>query len=128
MSWQVTTSNSRQFTIDGDKYALACVFDEDFERYYFGIFKLQGGAWIQVAPIKMAFSDSEIMQHGSVAGFIQAMLPVASEKIKALALPVKPDQLKKGACVGYDLAMDVAFDPATMTFALNKQPPLSHAR
>ena len=43
------------------------------------------------------------------------------------AMIPRPDLSDKPACVGYDLALDVVFDPATLSFALNKTPPLSHA-
>lgn len=128
MGYEVTHSNSLQFVIDGEKYALACVMQEE-ETYGLSIFRQDPDGWKCVPPfLRDGLSNEEIMSYGSVAGYLQYMLPLASKKLQGMFANQRPDHANKPECVGYDLSKDVAIDLTTLTFSLNKQPPLSHAR
>lgn len=130
MSYTVSKSNSCFFQLDGEKYALSCNPEDDMGYWEVGIFKMMpNGAWNAIPPlIKDGLTTAEVMAHGSVAGYLAYLLPIASQRAQALAVIPKPPQADKPACVGYDLALDVVFDAETKTFRLNKSPPLSHAR
>ena len=135
MGYNVTKANSKQFKLGDVQYALACIYDIDAESYTVGIFyAVADGSWrcpvtdTYNGIIESGVTNTQIMATGSVANYLTTILPKAAAKMKLLTEVKKPDQADKGACVGYDLALDVNYDPATMTFSLNKQPPLSHAR
>lgn len=118
----------KRFKLDGESYCLG-VAEDDLGMCVVAIYKSVGGQWIAQTPVLQDnVRSSEIMDYGSVSGYLNWLLPKASEFLRNRMIPPKPNQADKPACVGYDLALDVDFDPDTMSFALNKQPPLSHAR
>lgn len=135
MAYSVSKSNSIQFKVGDEKLAFAVVPD-DF-GYIFGLFKnTDAQGWIcpvfgeENGAFDWNLTNETIMTHGSVSAFMLAQFPVMQAKLSRYvgAALVKPDEKNKPACVGYDLALDVAFDPVTLSFKLNKEPPLSHAR
>lgn len=135
MGYNIGKGNAKQFKIDGETLAFG-IADDEFGSY-FGLFRrTDTGEW--VIPIwgttngllDSDLTNADIMAHGSVAAFITAQFPRMQAKLQDYlgGSITKPDPANKPACVGYDLALDVDFDPATLSFALNKEPPLSHAR
>ena len=130
MGFPISKSNSLQFDIDGVKWALACVQDDDMGLWEVGIFSLQPtGTWRAIFPlIKDGLTNDDVMAFGSVADYILHVLPLAEAQLRAAVQSAKPDFENKPACVGYDFSKDVAFNPDTLSFVLNKLPPLSHAK
>jgi hypothetical protein len=118
----------KRFTIDGEKYVLG-IAEDDLGMRVFSVFRLSGGQWLAMLPvIADNLRDEEIMAHGSLANYINAMLPKAHTLIRNAAMPPKPAQDDKAMCLAYDCAFDLDFDPTTLTFRINKLLPLSHAR
>lgn len=135
MGYAVSKNNSLRFEVDGEKLAFA-VAPSEF-GYDFGLFALTGaGEWVvrawgdETSVIAWNLTSEQVMAHGSVANYLLANFPVMKGKLERYigAQKPKPDQGDKPACVGYDLALDVEFDPLLLSFSLNKEPPLSHAR
>lgn len=118
----------KKFKFQGVDYCLGVATDDDI--WTLTLFYQMAGQWMGIGPyLHDGMTNEDIMSHGSVSAYIEAMLPRAAAMLqKHIALPDKPDHVNKPACVAYDLALDVEFNPDTMTFALNKAPPLSHAR
>lgn len=118
----------KRFKLDSESYCLG-VAEDDLGMRVVAIYKNVGGQWVALTPVLQDnVQCSEIMDYGSVSGYLNWLLPRASEFLRNRMIAPKPEPSDKIACVGYDLALDVDFNPDTMSFALNKQPPLSHAR
>lgn len=118
----------KRFTVDGEKYVLG-IAEDDFGMRVFSVFRQSGSQWLAMLPvIKDNLTSEEIMAHGSLATFLNAMLPKAHALIQKAAMPPKPSQDDKAMCLAYDCALDLDFDSASMTFKINKPLPLSHAR
>lgn len=117
----------KRFEIDGTKYIFG-VAEDDMGMRVCAVFR-NAGQWIAMIPV---FSDnllsSDVMAAGSVAAYLEALLPRAQAQLVASLIPVKPAQTDKAMCLAYDAALDLDFDPVSMAFSLNKTPPLSHAR
>lgn len=127
MGYPINRSNSKQFVVDGEKLAFGIA--DDGMCLNWGLFRNAGGEWLAVPPlINDNISPEQVMAAGSVARFIESQFPVMKSRLTQYLQIKKPSQEDKIACVGYDLALDVDFDPATLEFKLNKEPPLSHAR
>lgn len=135
MGYNISKSNSKQFKVDDDKLCFGVALGE--MGYDFGLYRLTAnGEWTcpiwgnENGMIAWNLTSDEIMAHGSVANYIKAQLPLMQAKLSRYlgAALVKPDPADKPGCVGYDLSLDVDFDPASLAFSLNKEPPLSHAR
>lgn len=135
MGYNIGKSNSIQFKIEDDKLCFG-VAQDDF-GFYFGLFKSSDGqGWIcplfgdENGIIVDDLTNEKVMAYGSVANFLKAQFPLMQAKLQRYlgAAYVKPDHANKPECVGYDLALDVDFDPLTYGFSLNKEPPLSHAQ
>ena len=136
MGYPVSKGNSIQFTVGDEKLAYAVVFDDFVGAYYFGLFRWTGSDWqCPVFGDENGYIDENltsdfIMRYGSVANFIITRLQPMQEKLKRYvngSVP-KPPIENKPECVGYDLSKDLNFDPVNLAFALNKEPPLSHAQ
>lgn len=135
MAYIVRPEEGLKFSFEGQQYALAVELPgggEEDAYYVVAIYRRVGDGWNIVPPVLDTWlRDEEIMAHGSVANYLRdVLLPAATARIREILRPTipKPDVNDKAACVAYDLALDVAFDPATLAFSLNKTPPLSHAR
>lgn len=135
MAYTVRPEEGLKFSVDGQQYALAVELPgggEEDAYYVVAIYRRGSDGWNIVPPVLDTWlRDEEIMAHGSVANYLRdVLLPAATVRIREILRPPlpKPDMNDKAACVAYDLAMDVDFDPETLTFRLNKEPPLSHAR
>lgn len=135
MAYTVRPEEGLKVSFEGQQYALAVELPgggEDDAGYLVAIYRRGNDGWYIVPPvIDTWLRNDEIMAHGSVSGYLRdVLLPKASEHIRAILRPPvpKPDIEDKAACVAYDLALDVDFDADTLTFKLNKDPPLSHAR
>ncbi len=135
MAYTVRPEEGLKFTFEGQQYALAVELpggNEEDADYVVAIYRKVSDGWNIVPPVLDTWlRDEEIMAHGSVANYMKnVLLPAATARIREILRPTipKPDVNDKAACVGYDLALDVDFDPETLTFRLNKEPPLSHAR
>ena len=134
MAYAVSKSNSIQFVVDDEKLCFAVVPD-DFGPI-FGLFRLTDQGWTcpvfgdENGAIDWNLTNEKIMSYGTVAEFIKAQFPVMQGKLQRYigATLTKPDESNKPACVGYDFALDVKYDPVAQSFSLNKEPPLSHAR
>lgn len=132
MSYAVTSSNSLQFTAHGRKLAVGVVYDDG--PYVFGLFhQMADGSWqIPVGQdwngiVDSSLTTAKVMSYGTVYGFISQHFAALEDKIQRYFAATKPDFTDKPACVGYDLALDVEFDPATGKFSFLRNPPLSHA-
>ena len=135
MAYTVRPEEGLKFSFEGQQYAIAVELPgagEEDAGYLVAIYRRGGDGWYIVPPVLDTWlRNDEIMAHGSVANYLRdVLLPKASEHIRAILRPPvpKPDIEDKAACVAYDLALDVDFDADTLTFKLNKDPPLSHAR
>lgn len=130
MGYDINRSNSKQFTIAGVKYALGCCLDPDMNLWELGIFhQLIDGSWNAFPPLlRDGLTTEEIMSYGSVASYIEHILPIAQTKLQNLFQVTKPDQANKPACVGYDFAMAVTVNTDTLSFSLNSERPLPHAK
>ena len=131
MGWPVNSSNSKQFTIAGEKYALAMVRNVDLDDlYWLAVCKWNGSEWLNIGLVERSVTNETIMAAGHVAEYILSRLALANQVLAEALKPQKPDIADKGACVGYDLAFPgcVAWDPETQTFVLTMTPPLPHAR
>lgn len=118
----------KKFSIDGTNYILG-IAEDDFGMRVFANFKQVGGQWLAMIPvIADNLQPDEIMAHGSLAGYLNAMLPKAVAQIRSAVSPAKPNQADKPMCLAYDCALDLDFDPVTIDFKINKPLPLSHAR
>lgn len=129
MGWPINNSNSFQFKVGADQFALGMLFNEFDDAYILGLFRLIGSEWIQVKPIAKEITSATVMAAGSVSAYILAQLPIATAALHAYLLPVKPDVNDKPACVGYDFAFPgcIAINE-NLTFSLAMNPPLPHAR
>lgn len=136
MAYPVYKGNSVQFVAGDEKLAFAVVLDYDLAMYSFGLFRSTPQGWLcpvfgeENGFIEQNLTNDKVMAFGSVANYMKAQFPVMQGKLArylGASIP-KPDQSDKPACVGYDLALDVVYNPASGTFSLNKEPPLSHAR
>lgn len=137
MGFPVSKSNSIQFTVDGEKLAFAVILDDFINQYQFGLYKLTPtGEWNcpifnnENGIIEDNLTNEKVMEFGSVANFIKSQFPTMQNKLRSYLGSVipKPDQSNKPQCVGYDLNYDVQFNLGDLSFSLNKEPPLSHAR
>lgn len=135
MAYTVRPEEGLKFSFEGQQYALAVELPgggEDDAYYVVAIYRRVSDGWNTIPPVLDTWlRDSEIMEHGSVANYMKnVLLPAATTRIREILRPTipKPDVNDKAACVAYDLAMDVDFDPVTLEFRLNKEPPLSHAK
>lgn len=137
MGFPVSKANSIQFTVDGEKLAFAVILDDFLAQYQFGLYKLTPtGDWNcpvfgnQNGIIDDNLTNDKVMAFGSVANFLLAQFPVMQNKLRNYLGSVipKPNQANKPECVGYDLNYDVQFNLDDLSFSLNKEPPLSHAR
>lgn len=136
MGYPVSKGNSIQFEAGGEKLAFAVILDDFTSQYSFGLFRQANGEWQcpvfggENGFLDPSLTSQEVMAYGSVAHFIRAQFGPMTEKLKrylGASIP-KPDHANKPECVGYDLALDVDFDPVSLEFYLNKEPPLSHVR
>jgi hypothetical protein len=134
MSYNISKGNSIQFEIDGEKLAFGTPND-DF-GWYFGLFKFsEATGWncpvwgATNGLIDSNLTNDKIMSYGSVSNYILARFPLMQEKLQSYlgAVIPCPDDNNKPECVGYDMHYDVNFNPADLSFALNKPTPLSHA-
>jgi hypothetical protein len=118
----------KRFEIEGVKYIFGVAEDDDGSRIC-AIFSNSGGQWMAMVPaLAVDVQSSDVMASGSVAKYLEALLPRAQAQLATMLIPVKPSIDDKAMCLAYDCALDLDFDSVSMAFTLNKTPPLSHAR
>lgn len=127
MSWSINKSNAFIFKRpDGNQYALGVITDDD-ERHI-GLYVLMGDGWIMLPFIDWILTDEDILQYGTVLGYIENFLvPSANAHIEALSHIPPPIPNSLPDRVRFDLAKGaVLYDFNTDKLVVSTVRPLPH--